>query len=397
MNPMSLLILALPHEATDDAPLDYLLLAGSEVVDAGRAPLADLPRVRDREHEVVALAPPRALSWHPVQLPAGIAAGSPRLRAVLEGLLEEQLLDAPASLHLTVAGLPGPQAAPGSAWAVACDRRWLAMAVQGLEAAGLKPRRVLPEWSPQEQPQAHLTQEDGRLQLVACGPAGVSLLPAEAQAQGWAWPTGAAHDWSAEPELLPAAQALGAAARPWPRHERWVAAAQARWDLAHGLLMRRKAQRSPLEWLRAPRWRAARWATLGLLATQVVGLNALAWGQQMQLAAQREQMRQVLLRSFPDAPASEDDAPVQMQRQLERLREASARPQASDLVALLGAVLPALPAGSSTPALDYAAGQLRLSGLALSAAQAQALSGQLQARGYSLRAQGPDWVVRALP
>ena len=37
---------------------------------------------------------------------------------------------------LTLAGIAAPDDGNGSGWAVACDRRWLAMAVQGLEAAG---------------------------------------------------------------------------------------------------------------------------------------------------------------------------------------------------------------------------------------------------------------------
>lgn len=52
--------------------------------------------------EVVAVAPARALSWHQVELPQGVSTSSTRLRAVLEGLLEERLLDDAENLHFAL-------------------------------------------------------------------------------------------------------------------------------------------------------------------------------------------------------------------------------------------------------------------------------------------------------
>ena len=61
-------------------------------------------------NETVAVVPAQALSWQRVTLPQGVGAQSPRLRAVLEGLLEERVLDDPAQLHFA---LP-PQVPAGS-------------------------------------------------------------------------------------------------------------------------------------------------------------------------------------------------------------------------------------------------------------------------------------------
>ena len=55
---------------------------------------------RTAQGEVVAVVPWQCLSWHAVTLPPH---SGPRLSAVLQGLLEEQLLDDPAQLHLAVA------------------------------------------------------------------------------------------------------------------------------------------------------------------------------------------------------------------------------------------------------------------------------------------------------
>ena len=46
--------------------------------------------------------PAAALSWHQVTLPQGSMSGAVRLRSVLNGLLEDRLLDDPESLHFAL-------------------------------------------------------------------------------------------------------------------------------------------------------------------------------------------------------------------------------------------------------------------------------------------------------
>lgn len=395
---MSLLIIALPEALFTDQALPFMLLADGSLVEAGETAAAQLPRLGDSGHEVVALAPPHALSWHPVQLPPGVHAKSPRLRAVLDGLLEDQLLDPPAELHLALA--ESEPSGSDKRWVAACDRRWLAMAVQGLEAAGCRVSRVLPEWAPGP---AHLhlggTPEEPKMLLRS--PQGVSQLAFNDENLAWALPEGstAGMTLSAEPQLLEWAQArLQREVEAWSRHERWALAAQPRWDLSRGLLMRKRTQRSPLEWFRAPRWRAARWATLGLVGVQLVGVNALAWSHSVHMQSRREQMRQMLVQTFPHTQAQPViDPPAQMQRELERLRTASTQPAAGDLVVMLGEVLAVLPPGRTPQALDYATGQLRLKGLQVPANELQALASRLQARGYTAQTQGADLLVRTGP
>src|SRR5688500_3549859 len=62
--------------------------------------------------EVVAMVPARALSWQRVQLPPGLALGpgqqTPRLRSVIDGLLEDRVLDDATQLHFALQ--PGAQA-----------------------------------------------------------------------------------------------------------------------------------------------------------------------------------------------------------------------------------------------------------------------------------------------
>lgn len=395
---MSSLLIGLPEALYHDQALEYVLVAAGQVVDSGRVPAAQLPDLKDRDHEVVALAPPRALSWHPVQLPPGIHAQSPRLRAVLEGLLEDQLLDPPGELHLALAEDNADPAAPR--WVAACERRWLATAVQGLQEAGCRLSRVLPEWGPPGPSRLHITGTADQAEMLLCSPHGVSLLALNAE--NLAWALSGSHDdmrWSAEPEWLEIAQEhLPGPVQPWPRSQRWLAAARPRWDLARGLMMRQQLRRSPLQWFKAPRWRALRWATLGLMGVNLAGFNALAWSTHLHLQSQRAQLQHMLWQAFPQASlAAAADPAEQMQRELARLRTASTRALPEDLAVMLSAVLPALPADRSPQGLDYTPGQLRLQGLDLSDDQVRALSQRLQAQGYVARLEGQELQLRTGP
>ena len=117
---MTSLIISLPLVGPDAAELyDYVLSSdGLTPVAHASVPLALLPTTHD---EVVALVPAQALSWHQVKLPVGsvprVMSGeraSARLRSILDGALEDQLLDDPAQLHLALQ--PRPALTPGCGW-----------------------------------------------------------------------------------------------------------------------------------------------------------------------------------------------------------------------------------------------------------------------------------------
>ena len=97
---MPTLILRLAHTPhADDAVYDYVLSAdGSTVAEHATQSLAQLPQPGKAGLEVVALVAARHLSWHKLRFPPGVLgrrgwrdADAPRVRAVLEGLLEERL------------------------------------------------------------------------------------------------------------------------------------------------------------------------------------------------------------------------------------------------------------------------------------------------------------------
>ena len=145
---MAILIITLPAQALKSATqLDYVISRDGTVLDTqSSAPWSLLPASARaaQASQVVLVLPLERVSWHQVQLPPG-AARSARLRAVLEGLVEDQLLDDVADLHLA---LQSPLPAQGPVWLAACDKAWLQACVQEVEQAGFFISALVPALAP---------------------------------------------------------------------------------------------------------------------------------------------------------------------------------------------------------------------------------------------------------
>lgn len=357
--------------------------------------------------ETIALVPAQALSWHQVQLPPGVLAGArlleratPRLRAVLEGLLEDHLLDEPAQLHFALQ----PQArSSGPVWVAVCDRAWLRNAVEQLTQQGRAPQRLVPEWAPDAQPQQlWITGSEDAPLAVWTDADGVHRLPlpqsADAGSAGWQQARKDYAVW-AEPAVAAIAEkALGRSPRVEGAPARWQRSAQSGWDLAQFDFSRRnpllqRLQRAALGFVKAPQWRAARWAAAAIAAVHLVGLNAYAWHVNAQTEAQRSQLRAQLTTTFPKVTLVVD-APVQMQRELDLLRQSRGAASAKDLDSMLAALGAHLPAGSAPASLEYSNGELRLSAPDLQTQQ-PALDAALRNNALSAQWEGAALVVRS--
>ena len=413
---MSTLILHLPlARAGTETEYRYTLSADDHSASGqGSARAALLPAAGRAASEMVAVVPARALSWQRVQLPQGVGSQSPRLRAVLDGLLEERLLDDTAQLHFALQ--PGARAG-SPVWVAICDRTWLRESLQALEAAGRPVARVVPEFSPgptaSGQPELFVqgTPDDAQLVITGYGAQqGVAVLPLSgaALALGQNNPSDIDPDGPGAPPVHaePAVAALAeqALARPvqlQTASERALQAAASGWDLAQFDLASsgrtralRKAGTLAGALLRAPQWRAARWGAAILVLAHVAGLNAWAWQERQALAAKQAGVRNALTQTFPKVQVVVD-APVQMERELALLRQAAGGMSASDLEPLMAAAAQALPAPWQASAIDYAAGELRLRGPALGAEEQAQARQTLAASGYQLRADGNALVLRA--
>nr|WP_315237350.1 type II secretion system protein GspL [uncultured Albidiferax sp.] len=410
---MSTLIVLLPLEPSGAASatslFDYVRTADGRHVDSHDRALATLLPAAGGA-ELVVVVPAQALSWHRVELPKGSlqrsalggSSSTPRLRAVLEGLLEDRLLEEPSELHFA---LQPDAPADGPVWVAACNRAWLRSALAPLEAAKHRVARIVPEFAP-DAVRLQAIGSPEQAQLVSTGPHGVSLLPLGAatlaMALGAQTEAPETVDIVAEPGVAALAEQL--AQRPvrlQQAAERWLAAAHGRWDLAQfefsnsgrsrawkGLA----AQATVL--LQAPQWQAARWGLALLLVAQLAGLNAWAWSEARSLDAKRSAIRNTLTQTFPGVKVVVD-APVQMGRELALLRQAAGATSARDLEAMLSALGTALPPQYSATGLDFAPGEAKLKGLPSNTEQP--VLDALRSQGYSLRSEGNLLVLQPAP
>jgi general secretion pathway protein L len=399
---VSSLIVSLPLEpATGTTEWAYALsVDGRTLVDHGSTAAALLPLPRGAGAEVVAVLPARAVGWHRVTLPKGIAAGTPRLRAALEGLLEEELLDEPEAVHLSLQ--PGARSGE-PAWVATCDRGWLRNALQLLEAAGRPVTRIVPEFAPEGTAALVAVGEDAeRAFLVASSDEGVLALPLTASAVGLLPDLPEDAPRLAEPAIAALAeQVLQQKFALQQAPQRWLQSARTRWDLAQFDLASSSRTRAfkkvATGWgevLRSPSWRPARWAAVLLLALNLAGLNAWAWKERASLEGKREEVRRTLSETFPNVRVIVD-APVQMEREVATLRQQAGVASPRDIDALLAALATALPPGRTPASLEYVSGELRASGLALSGEDVRNAAARLKPLGYSATSTGTVLTVVA--
>ena len=409
---MATLILTLPRTGLQaGSVVDYVLSPdGLAVGTASSAPLALLPSAgTGRVTETLLLVDAAQLSWHRVQLPKGAAGNSSRLRAVLEGLLEDQLLDDPATLHFALA--PGA-AKDASTWVAVCDKAWLRNGLQAFEAAGITVARIVPELVPDAL--ADASQSAGAGSLYAIDNAGQPLLLHASASGVTPWPlqasTVALLQWPqdaalrAEPAIAALAEQLfGRSVQLQSRAERALAACQSDWDLAQLDLVNNQRSRSlkrlggaARTLLQAPRWRAARWSLLALIAVNLLGLNVRAGAERAALQAQRKAIDTVLTGTFP-ATQVVVDAPVQMQRAVAALQQNTGALGMRDFETLLGAWAHAAPTAPAPSGIDFANGELHLHGVALAGPALAEATQALKAQGYTLIATGTDLTLRGAP
>ena len=423
---MSTLIVILPTEPPlATAQFDYVLTPdGRTVTGHSRVPAALLPPVPNGE--VAAVVPALALSWHSVQLPRGTLSknflsesSSPRLRAILEGLLEERLLDDPSQLHFALA--PGARD-DAPVWVAVCDRVWLRTALQTLEQVGRQVARIVPEFAPQgvaadmaagtansgadvtgaaNDAALHVIGTPESAHIVFANASGVTVLPlSHASVVLAAWPDASAI--VAEPQVT--ALAEGFFQRPVALQQsaqRWLRAVDSGWELAQFDLVNsgrtRTWKRASSLWKalwQAPRWRAARWAVGALAVVNLLGLNAWAWKERTSLDDKRLAVREVLARTFPGVKVVVD-APVQMARELAVLRQATGGSSNGDFESTLTSFGALSPVNSPSSAIEFVANEIRFRGLGLVPSQVAEAAGKLKAQGYAVRAEGDSLLIKS--
>jgi general secretion pathway protein L len=391
---MSRLLVALPLPGAAGAELGFTVQSeNGKLTHHGHAVPAALPRLG----AVMVVVPAQALSWHRIELPKAPAA---RLRAALEGVLEDKLLDEPAQLHFALQS----DAKPGSsAWVAVCDKAWLRSQLMRLVEVGLPITRVLPEATPRtldQAPQLHVSGSDHQPQAVWADTQGVQqgslalLLDAGLDLNG--------AQISGEPQVLERAEhMLQQAPALQTAAERLAAALQSDWNLAQFDLRKLGATGwwpTLASGLRAlalePVWRPLRWAVGLGLVLNLVGLNATAWSQSRALQAKRAALKDTLTQTFPQVKVV-IDAQRQMQREVQVLRQATGAATERDADVMLTALAAAAPDLKAPSGMDYANGELTLKAVGLAAEQLEPINQRLQANGLQARVEGANLLVKA--
>jgi general secretion pathway protein L len=363
--------------------------------------------------EIVAIVPASQLSWHCLDLPKGtlnrslFQDSSPsRLRSVIEGLIEDHLLDEPEQLHFAIepraqAGLP--------TWVAVCNRPWLNAWLQALEQAGKPVARIVPEAEPVLRDSIapaplHLVGTPERAQLIWSTNHGVNLLPLSAASVALVTRNtegGKLPDAVAEPAVAALAeQYFTGQVVLQTGAQRALAAATSTWDLAQFELLRSRRARTQKRlssWgdnlLRAPQWKPARWTALALVIVNVAGLQAWAWKEQAALNAKRATVREVLTTTFPEVRVVVD-APLQMERSLSTLQRQNGAAASADLEQMLGRFQAVAPDIAAPTAIEFIAGEVRLKLPTTDGVDLAGVNARMQAHGYTSQMQGDTLVVK---
>ena len=408
---MSILVVLLPpreragasgSERPDATPeYAYVLSAdGMGIQRQGRATASLLPKA----DTVIAWVSPTDISWHRITLPKAPAA---KLRSALIGVLEEQLLDDEAAVHLAIA----PEASAGSpSWVAAMHKPWLMGHLTTLEKAGAFVERVVPALWPGDLAQGHFfttndaTDGSSAQTWVMFGDAqGVHCLRMAGTLVRDQLPVWAAQGvrWSASPAVAAQAERwLGAPVAVLSEADHALHAVRSLWNLRQFDLAARARGSRLLRnaWKRAltPAWRPVRLGLLSLVVLQVVGMNLWAWHQRQAIDDRKQAMVSLLKASHPTI-GTIVDAPLQMRRATDNLRAAAGRVGDADLESALAMATVAWPDGQApAQSLRFESNKLTLVVGGWSADQIERFRSRLRSAGWALEsAEGRLTLTRA--
>ena len=401
--PLSLGLPNGPSEAAMAAGLEYSYALANEantLLSSGSAALNLLPQA----DKTILVAPAQALSWHQIDLPKVPKA---RLRAALDGLLEDRLLDDTHAMSFALS----PDASTGKAapgvWVAACDKAWLTGAIASFEKAGCRVTQVVPEFWPMPEAAVFVTGSEEDAWLTRAATDGVLTLPLRSNDLSGStsalladYPTDAVV--MAEPAV--AALAEQSLARPVMLRQSasgLLQSAQSPWELAQfeqrlsgdGEGIKRLRRAWEAFWQTAA-WRPARWGLTAILLTNVIGLNAWAWQQKSSLAAKRVQLGTLLTQTFPGVKVVVDPQ-LQMVKEMALLRQATGAVSTQNFESILSAFSTSAGVNIESTAIEFVANTVTLKGIKLADAELSMVQAKLKMAGYSLKMDGDRAIIKA--
>ncbi len=346
---------------------------GWEVTSSGQSPLQELPHAA----KTIGVLMPNDVAWHRVLVPKIHVS---RLKAALFGLLEEQLLGEPHEIHLARSRF----ATIGHhGWIASIYLAHLNSCIATLQQAGHHLDAVVPLFEPPDdldltsknEPDLILDQvtptnihvqlgSQSTWELVVSSGEGIICLPGNAP-MVQSWKDDPSTTWSAEPELVSdVGHWLGREPTPLAKVDRLVQSARYGTNLLQfDLVPRSSGSRQMMEWLSAFTGRQWRWVHMGLVAfilAQVLGLYLNAWNLNRHVNLKKTEIEALVRQTFPSIQVVLD-APVQMQKELDRLRNQQGLAGSHDFETLLDVVTSVWPPGKPwAQSIHYESGELRL-------------------------------------
>ena len=396
---MSKLIVSLPYPSlAGNASYHYVL--SNDAQNRGKSGVATLSELPKADATILVVRA-HALSWHQIDLPKVPKA---RLRAALDGLLEERLLDDTSAMALALSPEAQTGKAAVGAWVAACDKAWLTSNLQALDAGGSRITQVVPEFWPQNETQIVVSGVPEEAWITRADAQGVITVPLRAGDTSGVLGALLANfspetPILAEPAVVALAEQIFSHKVALRQHsEGLLQSATSLWELAQfeqslsgdsqGL---KSVIRHWQNFWQSPAWRPARWGLVAFLLTNIVGLNVWAWQQKNSLDAKRTQMNNLLTQSFPNVKVVVD-APQQMGRELSVLRQSTGANTAQNFESMLSAFsgVNSTTAGVfMTPsAIEYVANGINLKGIKLAGNEFTAAQAKLKTQGYTLTQTG---------
>ena len=404
---MSKLIVSLPYPSlAGNGNASYHYVSSNDTQNRGKSGLATLSELPKADATIL-VVPAHALSWHQIDLPKVPKA---RLRAALDGLLEERLLDDTSAMALALSPEAQTGKAAVGAWVAACDKAWLTSNLQMFDAAGSRITQVVPQFWPRDETQLVVSGVPEEAWITRADAQGVITVPLRAGDTSGVLGALLANfspetPILAEPAVVALAEQIFSHKVALRQHsEGLLQSATSLWELAQfeqSLSGDSQGVKSVIrQWQtfwQSPAWRPARWGLAAFLLANIVGLNAWAWQQQASLSAKRTQMNNLLTQSFPSVKVVVD-APQQMGRELSALRQSTGANTAQNFESMLSAF------GNSnngiagvfvTPtAIEYIANGINLKGVKLAGNELTAAQNKLKSMGYTLTQAGDTTSVK---
>jgi general secretion pathway protein L len=365
---------------------------GRTIMRQGYAPLVLL----DKLASTVLIVPTQRLSFHLINLPKAPAA---KLRAALEGVLEELVLDDPVDLAFAIA----PQAQEKNAtWVAIYEKAWIKSVLDSFDLAGHKITRIIPQNHPSLTPTFEVQGNEDSPWLVRSDHTGVVASPLKLSAH--LCTKLSADEIIYSPPNLATNTEKYTAKEPVIRSigQSILHAAITDWDLAQFDIKvggtspaLRKIKMFIESFKYEKHWGFARWGVILLLLIQIIGLNFVAWKESQQIKLKQQEGTKILQQTFPEVKLVVN-APLQMERQVDILRQTSASLGSNDLETLLSLIGSILPDEVHPTAYQYQNQELTISGLPNEAFIIQNMQAQAKQNGYELVLQGNSFVLRQL-